>query len=769
MRFRMLGPLEASRDDNVISLGGTKQRATLGFLLLNANRVVATRRLLKALWPGEAPPSARKIIQNAVWALRGQITCDEPAKGSTALVTQAPGYMLQVDPDQIDLYCFERLSQQGRAELATGSPERAVTPLQEALALWRGPAMADLVETGINWPELATVQNVRLDTMEDYFEAELARGRHHAVLSGLEAMVEAEPLRERPCGQFMLALYRCGRQADALNVYSRMRSRLAEDLGLEPGRYLQWLQYAILTHDPALILGAVPQLGTPGIDVAAPSQAVVTVPAELAEAPRAAAPARTPEPALEDDTTAVARPAELATAVRRTATLERKHVTALVIRARLDSEINGAEPSAIDETLRNAAATIRAEVECYGGTLAGSIGSVSLALFGIPGNRRDAAERAVCAALAIRNRLMNPDTGALPILDIRAAVATGEVLVRHESEDSDAPPMVNGPLLDESQDLLSLTPNGEIRVCDNTHRATGSAFSYCERDAFGGWQVRGARTDYIGSRGAPIIDRERELEVLHGLLERVRHRASPHLVTVLGEAGHGKTRLITEFERRVVGSPGQVQFLTARVPPYRENNALAVLTDLVSCYCGILPVDPYDMAKDKLGKTVRRLLGSAAEWDWLVSCLGPLIDNRHGRLDLQPQACDVMNACRQFLEEIALDQPLVLVIDDFHEADVELLGLVENLAESLGSSPLLVVVTARMELLKRRPDWGGGKRHAATITLDPLSDAAVDRMLEFLLQDRNGRAREPGEGWLGAILTHEESEVRRQCIRQLMG
>ncbi|MFD3543683.1 BTAD domain-containing putative transcriptional regulator, partial [Streptomyces sp. NPDC058662] len=254
MRFRILGPLEVVDGDRVVGLGGTRQRATLGFLLLHANRVVASSQLIEALWPaGKAPQSARKILQNSVWRLRRALNLSESASGSVALLSQAPGYMLRVDPDRTDLHHFKRMVEQGRAKLAEGYPEAATLPLHAALSLWRGPVLADLVEAGIDWPELISVQNARLDALEDYFEAELACGHHYRVLVELERTVTTEPLRERLLGQLMLALYRSGRQTDALEVYYGARTVMVERLGLEPGHQLQALQHAILMHDPELV------------------------------------------------------------------------------------------------------------------------------------------------------------------------------------------------------------------------------------------------------------------------------------------------------------------------------------------------------------------------------------------------------------------------------------------------------------------------------------------------------------------------------------
>uniref|UniRef100_UPI0004C52681 AfsR/SARP family transcriptional regulator n=1 Tax=Streptomyces griseus TaxID=1911 RepID=UPI0004C52681 len=255
MQFGLLGPLEVTADGEPIALGGTKQRATLGYLLLRTNRVVAASELVQALWDSDdAPVTARKILHNAVWGLRSMLTSlPAPAAGSPpALVTRTPGYVLRVDPDHVDLAVFQRRVAEGRAALAADAPETAARLLREGLDLWRGPVLADLAESGFTWPEIEATRRTRLDALEDFFDAELACGRHHSVIGDLTMLVDTEPLRERACGQLMIALYRCGRQADALNVYDRARSALVENLGLEPGRGLQMLQRSILTHDAAL-------------------------------------------------------------------------------------------------------------------------------------------------------------------------------------------------------------------------------------------------------------------------------------------------------------------------------------------------------------------------------------------------------------------------------------------------------------------------------------------------------------------------------------
>jgi DNA-binding SARP family transcriptional activator len=251
MRFNVLGPLEIVEDNSSIELPSHNQRATLGFLLLCPNRVVGTNQLINALWGYDTPASARKMLQNAVAGLRDVL----PSKGKdkdVALVTRSPGYVLRVEPDLVDLGRFRRLSVKGRAELNAGQHAAAARTLHEALSLWRGSALEDLTESGIAWPELVALQNQRQDTFEDWAEVALATGHHYELVGQLEVALDAEPLRERLCRLAMLALYRCGRQADALEAYGRTRAMRQETHGSDIGPELRGLERAILDHDPSL-------------------------------------------------------------------------------------------------------------------------------------------------------------------------------------------------------------------------------------------------------------------------------------------------------------------------------------------------------------------------------------------------------------------------------------------------------------------------------------------------------------------------------------
>lgn len=248
MKFFVLGSLEVTGGAVPVDLGGVKQRSVLGYLLLHANEVVPGSRMRAALWDGQPPSTARKMVQNAVSAIRRVLAADTTVE----LVTHAPGYQLRVAQDDIDMYRFRQLVHKGRAAVSAGAPARGAHLLREALHLWRGRALADLVEAGTAWSELSAVEDERLTALEDCFDAELRCGRHREITPELEVLTAAEPLRERLCMQFMLALYRSGRQVDALNVYRRTRGALVDGLGIEPGPDLQALQHRILDHHASL-------------------------------------------------------------------------------------------------------------------------------------------------------------------------------------------------------------------------------------------------------------------------------------------------------------------------------------------------------------------------------------------------------------------------------------------------------------------------------------------------------------------------------------
>jgi len=263
MDFRLLGPLEVVDGDRPLALGGIKPRSLLALLLLHANEVVSTDRLIDELWGDEPPATAVKSVQVHVSRLRKEL-------GEDRLITRAPGYLLRVEPSELDLARFEQLL----GEAHGADPESRAGMLREALALWRGPALADLAYEQFAQTEIARLEEMRLATAEERIDADLARGAHATLVGELEALTAQHPLRERLRWQLMLALYRSARQADALEAYSAARRDLSEQLGLEPGEELRQLQQAILDHAPALDLAAEPAVVANG----RPDRSILLVP-----------------------------------------------------------------------------------------------------------------------------------------------------------------------------------------------------------------------------------------------------------------------------------------------------------------------------------------------------------------------------------------------------------------------------------------------------------------------------------------------------------
>ncbi|MBD0707533.1 MULTISPECIES: BTAD domain-containing putative transcriptional regulator [unclassified Streptomyces] len=718
MQFRVLGPLEVVDQGGPVILRGTKQRATLGFLLLQANRVVPVSQLLNALWGvDEAPTTARKILQNAVYGIRGLLSPramslqpETYAQTGPTLLTQPAGYMMRVTPEHVDLHLFHSRVAQGREQRMRGAPEQAAPLLREALGLWRGPALADLVEAGIDWPELAALEKTRLDVMEDYFDAQLACARHYEVLPELETMVQAEPLRERSCGQLMLALYRCGRQADALNAYTRLRTQLVENLGLEPARELQALQQSILIQDISLSPGT----GGPPPDRTGDGAArdggygIVRTEATVIAPPPAPPSEPTPPVRLPDGT--------------------RRRVAILSVSTRLTPAPGGGTGEDMDDLLAGTTLMVREQIERFGGKVTASIGSVSLALFGLEDPGGENVSRAVLAALAVRDILLvAADTGRSTA---RAAVTVGDVLLR-QGEPGDAPTVV-GTVLDESHALLSKVPGDEVWVRDEVRRATAGTISYSKvEDEPQLWRVTGRR-EFTAGHGA--IERQTcELAVLGGLARRTWHRSVPHLATVLGEEQSGRSQLIEDFRRWTAHQADSVPFLTGRTPSALDEDPLQAQAEMLAAYFGSRPGEDGTAA---LIRAVRALPESERTADWMIDRLAPLVDGAPRTAEAyggDERMTDTLHAWRAFFQQVARRRPVVLAFDDLHRASGRVLDAVEACAGPVGRSRLFVVAAAGPDLLLRRPSWGGGKPHTTTVTLD-LPDSTDAEPLEEVLR-----------------------------------
>ena len=267
MEFRLLGPLEVAEQGRPLALGGVKQRSLLAVLLLNANEVVSADRLIDELWGDGPPMTAAKTIQVHVSRLRKRL-------GEGRLATRAPGYVLRVDPWELDLDRFQQLVGEARG----ADPRDGAVKLRQALALWRGPALADLAYEPLAQAEIARLEELRLAALEQRIDADLANGRHAELVGELEALVAEHPLKERLRCQLMLALYRSARQAEALDAYREAHRELSEELGLEPSEEMKQLEQSILRHDSGLDL--VQETSEPSVSrpAAGPDRSLLIVP-----------------------------------------------------------------------------------------------------------------------------------------------------------------------------------------------------------------------------------------------------------------------------------------------------------------------------------------------------------------------------------------------------------------------------------------------------------------------------------------------------------
>jgi DNA-binding SARP family transcriptional activator len=724
--FFLLGPLEARQRERPLRLGSIKHRMLLAKLLLHPNQVVSTEELIVAVWGEEPPPTVKQSLQNHVAALRKAIEAGNGAGPPRTLVTRDPGYLLRVDPERLDLHRFQRLDREGRQALAGGDPARAADLLRQALALWRGPALADVAaSTDLAWPELVGVEELQVASTEARIEAELALGRHHELVAELEGLVRVYPLREHLHGQLMLALYRSGRQADALAAYRAARKVLVDELGIEPSVGLQRLEQAILAQDPAL-------------DLLVPARSGGREPDDGHPAPDHGG-----------------------TAAEGGGSVERKFVSVLF--AEVDEPLGEAgerDPEDVSSMLDRHLDRVRAEIESFGGTVEHAIGGITMATFGVPQTREDDPERAVRAALAIRDSLADADG-----VELRVAVTTGEALV------TDGVRVAGDPVATCAR-LQQAAPSGTVLVSEATGRATERSISYGPASllALAGrarpmsvWSALEPRNrtgmDGLAAGPVPLIGRDRELGLLLEAFRRARDGRRPQLVTLLGPPGIGKSRLVAELGRALDADDDLVSWRQGRSSPWDEGRSSPTgggvtywaLAEIVKAEAGILETDSADRVGRRLSRVVAHAMADDPDAiDRVTMHLRGLVGEGDGA-PVQPGRRDeAFTAWRRFLYGLAARRPLVLVLEDLHWADDALLDFLDELLEPTGqatldrdgrplrprtppTAPLLIVATARKELLARRPGWDGSRKAALAIELEPLSESDTGHLLETLL------------------------------------
>jgi class 3 adenylate cyclase len=388
---------------------------------------------------------------------------------------------------------------------------------------------------------------------------------------------------------------------------------------------------------------------------------------------------------------------------------------------------------------------VRAELERYGGTVERLVGDGVMALFGAPVAHEDDPERAVRAACAIRDgfaELARDDPSRE--LHVRIGVNTGEVLVALPATPGAGGTMSAGDAVNTAARLEAAAPVDGILVGEATHRATERSISYRERapiaakgksQLVAAWEALEPRARFGAAarplRGSPLVGRTHELDVLVGALARVRQERMPQLVTLVGVPGIGKSRLVSELFGFVDADPELIRWRQGRSPPYGDGVTFWALAEMVKAEAGIVEADAEEQAREKLRAAVALL--EEEKRNRAERHLAPLV-GLEGETDAQDRREESFAAWRRWLEALAEQRPLILVFEDLHWADDHLLDFVDYLVEWVTGVPLLVVGTARPELLLRRPSWGGGKPNATTLTLPPLSDEETARLLHALLE-----------------------------------
>jgi class 3 adenylate cyclase/predicted ATPase len=661
VRYRILGPLEVEGGADHPALRRHKPRALLALLLLHANEVVSTDVLLDGIWGESPPPRAVGSLQNNISHLRKVL-------GEDTVVTRPPGYVLRVEPDELDAALFERLV----VDAATCAPPEQAERLRSALALWRGPAYADFSFEPFAQNEIRRLEELRLSALEERVGADLMLGRQVELVGELETLVAEQPLRERLRGQLMTALYRAGRQADALDVYRDGRRLLREELGLEPSDELRRLERAILEQDAHL------------------------------EAPRA-----TPPPAPP------------------TAAPVRKVVTVLFAdvagHTRLAATL---DPEALRNVMRRFFDAMSAVVRRHEGTLEKFSGDDLMAVFGVPVVHEDDALRAVRAATEMRSALaelgdaLQREHGVRLVM--RIGINSGEVIAGRPGDE----PLVTGEAVNVGKRLQQAAAPGEIVLGPVTVSLVGDRV---ESEVVGPLELRGraeplpaARVVALASdepalaRGdrAPLVGRRRELRRLRAAYTRARDKRRAVLAVVLGDGGIGKTRLARELTAEI-GDDAQI--LVGRCVSYGEGATYLPLLDVVR--------------QATREASVGERLAGTVDGEQIARGLQALA----GELTLP--AAETAWAVRRFLDTLARDRPLVLVLEDLHWAEPTLLDLVEDLAERSTDIPMLVVAVARPELLERRPHWSEPNERTFVVTLEPLAAADAEALISHLARD----------------------------------
>ncbi len=651
MEFRILGPTEVWAGDNQVALPQGRGRALLALLALHAGEAVSVDRIIDELWGEHPPPTSGTVVHGLVSKLRRVL---EPGwrRGSPPAVLGSEGhtYRLTVNLDDVDAHRFQRLVAEARV-----APERREELLTEALDLWRGPALADFTYEPFAQRAITALEEQRLVAVELRAEAGLEHGRHDALVAELRALVAAHPFRERLTSQLMLALYRSGRQAEALAAYRDAREVLATELGVEPGPPLRDLHRAVLAQDPSL---ALPR---------APSEPPGPV---------------SPRPWLPR---------------------ERRAVTALSVEITITAPA-GVDPEGLARLGERARAAATDVLSRHGARVEVALGDTLVGLFGLPLAHEDDAGRAARAGLElVRTVRALRDDGTT--YSCRVGIDSGDVVVG-------GPDVASGPLVTESLHAQRSAGADEVVVGASALRLVRGTTVVRAVDGTlpRVWRV----LEVVDAppiprfHEAPIRGRQEKLTRVRAAFRMTARTGSARRLTVLGDAGIGKTRLALELATSL-GDEAHV--VTGRCPPYGEGITFLPLREAVD-------------------QAVRRVAGTGGTLADLVDAAdAAAVSALLGLGGPSDRPGAAVEAVGRLLASVAAKRPLVVVLDDLHWGQPTLLEVVDSLGSSL-RAPLLLLGLARPELAERHPSFVAG---AGSVSLVPLPSDAI----EEILADRN--------------------------------
>jgi DNA-binding SARP family transcriptional activator/class 3 adenylate cyclase len=555
VRVGVLGPLEVWAGGQQVAVAGPLPRRLLALLVTRPGRLLPVDALIDGLWGGDPPAAARATLQSHVARLRRSL-------GGSGLVAGGPGgYRVAVAAADVDAFAFMTAVKEGQQALSDGNPAVAAAGLSAGLGWWRGPAFVEFRGCAALDAEAARLEQLRLDAVEWRIEAELASADHVPPVGELEALVREHPTREGLWALLMRALYRTGRQADALEAYRRARRALVEELGVEPGRQLREVKRLVLAHDPSL---------DPPDRVPVKWAAVPAREPEPTAVPEPAVPARSPEPPAEKEPAAERR---------------------LVVVAMLELPGGAADPE--DTAARNRAFHdhVRDRIAAHGGVVCATTGGTSVAIFGAPVAHEDDPVRAINAARAV--------VGEWPGAPApRAGLSAGEVVITGEVSAG----VVSGLPLTEADRLRTLARPGDLVADEMVRHLIGAA---ADAQPVPGaepptWRLLGLPAPAAASAATRFVGRGHDLAVLRAAFDKTAGERTPQLVTILGEPGIGKSRLVAELRRALETHGGEVVWRVGRCRPYGDGTSLSALSDIIKAHAGVSDTDTTAAAVAKI-------------------------------------------------------------------------------------------------------------------------------------------------------------------------